>query len=397
MSKIQKILLISTQLPYPPISGGVIKSWRLVDFLSQKYQLSLATFLKNDEEKDVQTFLPLVQLHDYYFEPIDIPRTGMNLIKSNLLFQPLNLYRNRSKKFAQKISNWAENVDAIFVDHYEMFQYVPKKFKGKVILHQHNCEYLIWDRYAQLEKNWIKKLVLKNQSFWIKNYEHKICQRANTILAAPNDKEELVKIGAEPSKFYETYHLGDEEMLNLPALKWENSESAILFVGTLTWEANIDAVLYFIRDIWPKVLMQKPDTQFFIVGKNPDIRIIQAANTSKNIILTGFVQNLDDYYTKCKIFISPLRFGSGIKVKVMNALYRGIPTVSTTIGAEGLRVINANTMMVTDDNQKFADDIVLLMDNDELWNTISVNSRKLAEELYTWKSVFDKVVQAIES
>ncbi|MCO5230783.1 MAG: glycosyltransferase family 4 protein [Chitinophagales bacterium] len=397
MSGIQKILFISTQLPYPPISGGVIKSWRLVEFLSQKYQLRLATFLKNDEEQDVQTFLSLVKLDDYYFEQLDIPRTGMNLIKSNLLFQPLNLYRNRSPKFSQQIQSWAQQVDAIFVDHYEMFQYVPKNFKGKVILHQHNCEYLIWDRFAQLEKSFVKKLALKNQAFWIKNYESKICQRADTILAAPNDKEELVKIGANASKFYETYHLGDEEMLSLPPLNWGNAENAVLFIGTLTWEANIDAVLYFIRDIWPKILAQQPETMFFVVGKNPDVRIIQAANASRNVVLTGFVQNLDDYYTKCKVFISPLRFGSGIKVKVMNALYRGIPTVSTTIGAEGLKVVNANSMMVTDEAQQFADDTLQLLENKELWEKISFHSRQLAEELYTWKSVFDKVIQAIEN
>src|SRR5690606_6132671 len=94
MRKIEKVLFLSPQLPYPPISGGVIKSWRLVEFLSQKYELTLATFLKNDEKKDVDTFLSKVQLKKYFFEPIDIPRSALNLIKSNLLLQPLNLYRN---------------------------------------------------------------------------------------------------------------------------------------------------------------------------------------------------------------------------------------------------------------------------------------------------------------
>lgn len=396
MKKIEKILLLSPQLPYPPISGGVIKSWRLVEFLSQKYQLSVATFLKNDEQKDVQTFLSKVNLKEYYFEPIDVPRTAMNLVKSNLLLQPLNLYRNRSKKFAAQIRKMLSTVDAVFVDHYEMFQYVPKDFKGKVILHQHNCEYLIWERYSEIETNSFKKIALKNQAFWIRNYERKICERSHTILAAPNDIDELVKIGADRKKFYETFHLGEAELLDLEKINWQAAEDAILFVGTLTWEANVDAAVYFLRDIWPDLIAQKPEMKFYIVGKNPDARIIKLANESKNVILTGFVQNLDDYYSKCKVFISPLRFGSGIKVKVMNALYRGIPTVSTTVGAEGLAVKNKSTMMVTDDAAQFAKDILRLIEEQELWITIADNSRQLAKDLYTWEAVFEKVVQSIE-
>lgn len=396
MKPIKNILFLSPQLPYPPISGGVIKSWRLVEFLSQRYDVSVATFLKNDESKDVNTFLDKVQLKGHYFEPIDIQRTSVNLIKSNLLLQPLNLYRNRSKTFSKNIQNFIESSDAIFVDHYEMFQYVPKGYQGKIILHQHNCEYLIWERFSELEKNLIKKIALKNQAFWIRNYEKKICNISDTILAAPNDIHELIKIGAKPEKFYETFHLGDAELLDLDPLNWSQSENSILFIGTLTWEANVDGVLYFLKDIWPKVLAKNPDIKFYIVGKNPDQRIIQLANEYSSVILTGFVVDLEDYYSKCKVFISPLRFGSGIKVKVMNALYRGIPTVSTSIGAEGLAVENEVSMMVTDDAEKFAADIHLLMENEILWSKISENSRQLANDIYTWEAVFEKVIDAIE-
>lgn len=396
METIKKILFLSPQLPYPPISGGVIKSWKLVEFLSQKYELSLANFLKNEEGSHVQDFLSKVNLSDHYFEPIDIPRTAANLIKSNLLFQPLNLYRNRSKTFKTNIRKLINASDAIFIDHYEMFQYVPKNYTGKIILHQHNCEYLIWHRYSILEKNLFKKIALKNQSFWIKRYEEKISHRSHTILAAPNDVEEFIKIGIPKDKFYETYHLGDEELLELDPLQWNDLEDAILFVGTLTWEANIDSVVYFIKEIWPILLQHNKNLKFYIVGKHPDMRIIQLSEEYDNIIITGFVQNLDDYYKRCKVFISPLRFGSGIKVKVMNALYRGIPTVSTSIGAEGLAVQHEHSMMISDDTKQLAHDILRLINEKDLWNTISVNSRALAKEIYTWDAVFEKVILAIE-
>jgi len=394
--KIQKVLFLSPQLPYPPVSGGVIKSWRLVEFLSRKYELSVATFLKNDEKKDLKTFLNKVSLADHYFEEIDIQRTALNLVKSNLLLQPLNLYRNRSATFRKAIQKLIRNSDAIFVDHYEMFQYVPENYKGKVILHQHNCEYLIWDRFAELETNPLKRTALKNQAFWIRNYEKKICHRSDTILAAPNDIEELVKIGADLSKFYETFHLGEAELLQLENLKWEDHEPAIMFVGTLTWEANIDGVLYFLEESWPIVHEKFPELKFYIIGKNPDQRIIQAASKKKNVVLTGFVEDLDFYFKKSRVFISPLRFGSGIKVKVMNALYRGIPTVTTTIGAEGLAVVNEEHMLISNQPEQIAKDVIRLLEDKALWQKLSGNSRELAKKLYTWESVLEKVQEAIE-
>jgi glycosyltransferase involved in cell wall biosynthesis len=392
----KKILFLSPQLPFPPVSGGVIKSWRLVEFLCHRYDLSVATLLKNDDADHVEEFLGKVNLRDSYFLQVNVPRTALNLVKSNLLFIPLNLYRNRSSKFSQDIRKMAQDADLIFVDHYEMFQYVPSDFKGKVVLHQHNCEYLLWERFAALENNLLKKLALYNQAFWIRSYERKICHRSNTILAAPNDIEELSRIGADPTKFYQTYHLGDQELLSLPPLKWEHHEQAILFVGTLTWEANIDGILWFLEEAWPSIRQRFPLVKFYVVGKKPDPRLVEAAEKSTNVVLTGFVEDLEPYFQKSRVFVSPLRFGSGIKVKVMNALYRGIPTVTTTVGAEGLAVRHGEHLMIQNKGHLIADEVCRLMEDRLLWEGMSANMRDLANRLYTWDAVLSEVVRAIE-
>ncbi len=392
----KKILFLTPQLPYPPVSGGVIKSWRLVEFLSREYDLSVAALLKNDDHKHVDEFLNKVTLKDTFFESIDIPRTALNLIKSNLLLIPLNLYRNRSDSFKKAVAKMAKEVDMIFVDHYEIFQYVPKNFKGKVVLHQHNCEYLLWERFATLENNLFKKLALYNQAYWIRSYEKAICKRSHTILAAPNDIEELSRIGADPSKFYQTYHLGEQELLDQPRLSWEDHEPAIMFVGTLTWEANIDGLLWFLTESWPSVRQRYPHLKFYIIGKKPDARIVEAANNSINVVLTGFVEDLEPYFRKSRVFVSPLRFGSGIKVKVMNALYRGIPTVTTTVGAEGLAVRHGEHLMIQNKAHLLADDICRLLEDKDLWMQMSSNMRDIARRLYTWDAVLAEVVRAIE-
>lgn len=392
-----KVLFLTPQLPYPPVSGGVIKSWKLVEYLSARYKLRLACFLKNEDRSEEDTFRKKVKLSMYYSEEIDIPRSGLNFIKSNLKGIPLNLYRNLSGTFGRQVSRMAADADVIFVDHYEMYQYVPWNFRGRVILHQHNCEYLMWERFAAVEKNPLKKLALKNQSWWIRNYERKICNQSDRVLAAPNDIEELKKIGAESTVYLETYHLGDEHLLAAPELKYDESEEALLFVGTLTWEANVDGLLWFMREAWPVLSSARPALKFYIVGKNPDPRIKElAAQSGSNIILTGFIDDLEPYFRKCRVFVSPLRFGSGIKVKVMNAMYRGIPTATTSVGAEGLDVVNGRHLMINDDIQSMTDSIVKLLSDRELWKTLSRESRALAMRKYTWDAVMDIVRESIE-
>lgn len=391
-----KILFLSPQLPYPPYSGGVIKSWKLIEHLSKKHEVYAAYFLKNDDADHEAEMLSKVQLAGHYSEAIDVPRTAMNLIKSNLKRIPLNLYRNKSKKFKEATKQIAEDCDLIFVDHYEVFQYVPKKFKGRVVLHQHNCEYLMWDRFAKVESSMLKKSALKNQAWRIKKYEKKICNKSDVVLAAPNDIDELQQIGATKTKYMETYHLGDGKLLDAPALHFSNSENALLFVGTLTWEANVDGLLWFLKEGWQALKAKQPDLKFYIVGKNPDQRIVEQVKTlGEDVVLTGFVEDLEPYFQKCRVFVSPLRFGSGIKVKVMNAMYRGIPTVTTSVGAEGLAVKHGQELMINDEMPAFVESTDKLLNEQATWATLSKKSRALANEKYTWDAVMKIVDESL--
>lgn len=397
MAKIKSLLFITTQLPFPPISGGVIKSWKLVEYLSQHYSLTVAYFLKNNDRDYEAKFLDAVTIAGHIAIPLEIPRTPANLIRSNFLGIPLNLYRNYSKALKKEISLVSDVHDCIFIDHYEMFQYVPEDYHGKIVLHQHNCEYLMWERFGAIEHHILKKFALYNQAFWIKRYEKKICEKADSILAAPNDIEELVNIGADKEKFYLTYHLGDEELMHLPPLTFKDNSPTLLYIGTLSWEANVDGLVWFISEVWQKLSSQIQGIQLKVVGKNPDTRLTTIAAAYDNITFMGFVEELDMVYQDAQIFICPLRFGSGIKVKVMNALYRGIPCVTTDIGIEGLMAVDGIHYLLANTPDEYITQIRKLLSQKELWESISYNARALASEHYTWDAVMIEVENAIRN
>jgi len=392
-----KILFLTTQLPYPPISGGVIKTWNLVKHWSSKGELRLICPLKEGEDLHLAEFRSRVPNVKIFAVSVHRKRTPVNLLRSYFSAPSLNVYRNYNKKLDDKVKEWAQNCDLIFVDHYEMGQYVPDSFGKPVVLHEHNAEFVMWQRLAEFEKNPLKKFLINLEASRIKRAEKIYANNASVVFAAPNDIEELAKIGVDKSKLKPTYHLGEDFLLERPDLEFDQTEEALLFVGTLTWEANVDGLLWFLDEIYPHVLKSHPNLRFYIVGKNPDQRLVSKTKKYDSIELTGFVEDLEPYFKKARIFVIPLRFGSGIKVKLLNAMYRGIPIVTTPIGTEGLDVKSGRDLFCTFSVEEQSQAISELINLKSTWENLRTHSRAIAQN-YTWKKLLndhDEVMQSL--
>ncbi|TWX63728.1 glycosyltransferase family 4 protein [Colwellia sp. C1TZA3] len=391
-----KILFLTPELPYPTISGGTIKSFKIVEHLLTNHDVTLGCLIKGSQEQTPLTTFKkaLPRLKTFSFN-LDRKRNIKTLLSSYALFLPLTIYRNYSVELKKKVNSIADKYDVIFIDHYLMFQYIPPSFRGRIVIHQHNAEFVMWSRYAKLVKNPIKKLLLLIESYRIKRYELRMIERTNVTLAAPNDKAALIGGGANSSKFINTFHLGDARNLTLKNLTYENTQLNILYIGTLTWEANIDGLLWFLKHSWPLIKAQQPNVVFTIVGRcSPKMKNILLKLEPK-LNLLGFVEHLDVLYQTHRVFICPLRFGSGIKVKVINSLYRGIPTVMTPIAAEGIALNNAEHAYITSDMADFAYCVLELLKNKTKWRSFSEKSRVLMHQHYTWDKVFINIDKSV--
>jgi glycosyltransferase involved in cell wall biosynthesis len=393
-----KILFLTPQLPYPPISGGVKKSFELVDHLSSKYEMSLACILKSTEEEgNLAEYKLLMPQLNIWSQSLKIPRSPINLLRSYITRIPLTIFRNQSVLFKDKIASLVDDYDVIFVDHYLMFQYVPLNYQGRVIVHQHNAEFVMWSGLARQTINPLKKLLLKIEAFRIKNYEVRMCNQANVVLAAPNDRDALSTAGAQISKFIDTYHLGDEDNLNLPSINFGDTALRVLFIGTLTWEANSHGLLWFLNQSWPLIKKRVPSVRLTIAGVCTDSLKKRLLRLEPDAQLLNFVDDLEPLYKSHRVFVAPLRFGSGIKVKVVNALYRGMPTVTTEEGAAGLLVKNREHLFIEQSAVGFANSVILLLKDRSLWQKFSNKSRLLMRETYTWDVVFNNISRALHS
>jgi glycosyltransferase involved in cell wall biosynthesis len=159
----------------------------------------------------------------------------------------------------------------------------------------------------------------------------------------------------------------------------------IVFIGGFLHEPNIDAVKYFISKIWPNVKKYLPECEFQIIGANMPEEIIQMAASDQRIKAIGYVEDLGVYFNRCKISVAPLRYGAGIKGKIGTSASYGVPTVATSLAAEGMGFENGVNILIADDPHQFAKDLIELYLNKDLWDLLSKNSQKFVEDNFSYE------------
>jgi glycosyltransferase involved in cell wall biosynthesis len=181
----------------------------------------------------------------------------------------------------------------------------------------------------------------------------------------------------------------------VPGLRKAFSERQdIVFLGGFAHPPNADAVLFFCSDILPLVRTRLPGVRFIVVGSNPPPSILQLA--SSDIEIRGFVENLDEIFDHCRLSVAPLRYGAGMKGKVVTSLSYGVPCITTSIGSEGMGLVDGSTITIRDDAASIADAVVELYCSEERWNEISKGGVEFAKQTFTPEVVEKGIVKMME-
>jgi GT2 family glycosyltransferase/Flp pilus assembly protein TadD/glycosyltransferase involved in cell wall biosynthesis len=159
----------------------------------------------------------------------------------------------------------------------------------------------------------------------------------------------------------------------------------LVFVGNYKHDPNEDAVLYFAREIFPLIRREIHGIRLHVVGNSPTVPVKNLA--TDDIIVTGFVPEVIPYLLASRAFVVPLRYGAGLKGKIGEALAAGIPIVTTSIGAEGMNLVHRKNAMIADTPADFASSVVEVCGDDALWDTLSVEGKRLAEASYSVRAV----------
>jgi glycosyltransferase involved in cell wall biosynthesis len=168
----------------------------------------------------------------------------------------------------------------------------------------------------------------------------------------------------------------------------------LLFIGNLAHRPNEDAVLFFMREVYPRLRERLPYVRLDIIGDNASAAI--KAFSSEDVRILGYIPDVEPYLRDRRVFIAPLRFGAGIKGKVGEAMAHGIPVVTTSIGAEGFGLTHGLDVMIGDDPESFAAAVQQLYSQEELWQRVVENSRLRIEKDFTPEVVAQTINNSIK-
>ena len=174
------------------------------------------------------------------------------------------------------------------------------------------------------------------------------------------------------------------------------SRTDIIFLGNYAHTPNIDAVKWFVTEIWPAIRQKLPDVVFYITGSNAPEDFAQL-ETMPGVKVVGRVPEVGPWFDQCRVFVSPLRYGAGMKGKIGHAMSYGLPVVTTGIGAEGMRLKDGETALIADDPKDFAKAVVRLYESRPLCQELVAKALAHVQENYTPQIVKERLVAALRS
>jgi glycosyltransferase involved in cell wall biosynthesis len=171
------------------------------------------------------------------------------------------------------------------------------------------------------------------------------------------------------------------------------ADQTLLFIGTLYWPPNVDSLRYFCREILPRIRTDVPEVCLNIVGVRPTAAVCALA-ADPAVTVIGNVPDVRPCAAKCGAFVVPLRWGSGMRVKILNAMAMGLPVISTTVGAEGIDVTDGEDILLADDPAAFAAAVVRVLNEPGLGKRVGAAARRLMETHYAWEVIGPRLIAA---
>lgn len=300
---------------------------------------------------------------------------------------PFQERRHASAAMTRHVAERIETLrpDVVHVEGFYLMQHLPAELEVPVLLVEQNVEYMLWRQKAEAATRREERdrrlreylLTLESETrAWL----------AASMCATVTDEDRDAILAAEPAIDVRVVPDGADH-LRLPEPspgRDDRMNNVIAFVANFGYEPNVDAALYLLRKIFPRVRTRVPGAQLLLVGNEPPAEVIELAQTTRGVTVTGRVAEVEPYIESATVIACPLRVGGGIKVKVLEALSRGKAIVTTSVGAQGLGPHAHRAMEIHDRPLPFSDALVQLLRWPRLRGALERRAAQFAATLPTW-------------
>jgi polysaccharide biosynthesis protein PslH len=387
-----RVLILLNRIPYPLNDGGAIGAFNFVKgYAGADCKL---TMLAMNTSKH---FVPAKLAEEVFGKygrliavPLDNAVKPLGALKNLLSNQSYIIARFISEDYKQKLVEILskETFDIVHVDGLPPAAYIDTirtHSKAKISMRAHNVEHVIWQRIVGEEKNALKRAYLSIQFKRLKNFEINAFSKCDVVMAISKEDEQTIKQCAPATKTIIVPAGMDID--ETPAIQTGKEE--LFFIGSFDWLPNLQGMEWFFEKVWNDVKKNFPALKLVIAGKKMPASITKLK--SEQVIIAGEVPDAKQFILGHGIMVVPLVSGSGIRIKIVEAMALGKTIIATTIAAEGLGVSDGENILIANKAEDFVKQIERCLNDTEFKNRIGRNANRFALENFQNKRIFEKL------
>lgn len=382
-----KIVFFLSRVPWPLDKGDKLRAFYQMKELAKSHTIYLIALSDTKIHNEAKSALEKFCKEVYFFRLNRILQL-INIKLSFLTRKPLQIayffdaiIRRKTDKIIQKIAP-----DIVFFQLVRTAEYAKNIHFPKIIDYQDTLSLGLLRRIERIKGIW--KIVLKIEEKRLRKYEE---------LSFENFDEHLLITEADRTYFP---HSNSGSIKIIPngidseKFKSKNTtkEYDIIFAGNLNYPPNVDASLLLINRILPKIRKKLPDVKLILAGANPAAVIRKHA--SDHITITGWVDDISKVYDQSRVFVAPMQIGTGLQNKLLEAMSMKLPCITSPLANQALGAKAGEEILIADDADRFAENIVNLLNNNTLYQMIATQGNDFIKSNYTWVSV-GKQLEAI--
>lgn len=390
-----RVLFVTTAVPYPPDTGGKLRTYHLLRHLSKRHDITLVVL----DSEGTAHYDPV---GDICKRVVSVARTGNSHGRLGALGELLIAPVRRGPVIATRYSSEAlvrtierlfgsGDYDLVHCDSVSVAGSVTAAIGNPHCMGTHNVEAQIWARYASVERHPLKKAYILNQLDKVRRYERENYRRFSHCLVVSEDDGLLL------GKWYGIDRVSivpnGVDVEHFRPVEHPPVSPNVAFVGSMDWRPNQDAVLFFFKEIWPLIKRKKPKATFTVVGRKPPVSISGLCDLDQNVRVTGGVDDVVPFLWEASVSVVPLRVGGGSRIKILESLAACRPVVTTNVGVEGLNGIR-QWVRVADEPQSFAECVIEVLQDPKGSMSGRLAARDFVVQNYSWSAVAELADQA---
>jgi glycosyltransferase involved in cell wall biosynthesis len=397
------VAVLDEELPFPLTSGKRIRTFNLLARLADRHRVTILCHQNpnREESADAVTAFRKLGIETVVVARAIPSKSGPGFyarLAGNLLSPlPYSVATHASPALVEAVREFTEE-NPVDLWHCEWTPYAQvlhdalgeELDDARWTVMAHNVESLIWQRYAETEANPVKRWYIKRQCEKFARFEQWAYGAATVPIAVSPDDARLMRteFGVRRAEVVEN---GVDIDFFKPQRDVDRDPAKLLFLGSLDWRPNLDAVSLLLDDIFPKVKAANPAATLAVVGRRPPDWLKVRAATVPGVRLFADVPDVRPFLATCGMLVVPLRIGGGSRLKILEALATETPVISTRIGAEGLQLTAGRDLIVAETPAEMASKILAGMSAPYELQETAESGRQQVLSRYSWVPLANKL------